>query len=352
MRVENVVVMGGSFDPPTIAHLKLMQAALDALDSDSGYFVPVSFAYLKRKMIRAGTSHLCLPDEVRLEMLRAMCAGDARLSIHEGEMREAFAVTDRTMEIIQQAHPGANVFFVFGADKLELLEHFIWKWDFLYKYRAVVFRRGGDLEAQLDDYAGIRAFRGSIAVVEPPAGLERVSSTAVRAHLFDPDAVADMLHPAVLNMLRALRPSDYPEEILQFKGEYAFLSNLFPSAFSFEGITWSCAEAAYQASKTDDAAERRLLSQLRCDGIRQRGGRITPRPGWEARRDEIMRAILREKFSQNPPLREALLGTQGYRLINGGKRDKYWGVSLITWEGENRLGEALMQLREAFRRGL
>ena len=201
MCAENVVVMGGSFNPPTIAHLKLMHAALGELSSDAGYFVPVSFAYLKRKMIRAGAGHLCLPDDVRLEMLRAMCAGDARLHIHEGEMREAFAITDQTMEILHRAHPGANICYVCGADKLDLLEHLIWRWDFLYKYRAVVFRRDGDLEAQLNNYAGIRAFRGSIAVVEPPAGVERISSTAVRTHLFDPDAVADMLHPAVLSMV-------------------------------------------------------------------------------------------------------------------------------------------------------
>ena len=30
---NRIVVMGGSFNPPTIAHLKLMQAALDSVDA-------------------------------------------------------------------------------------------------------------------------------------------------------------------------------------------------------------------------------------------------------------------------------------------------------------------------------
>ena len=34
---KNILVMGGSFNPPTIAHLKLIQAALDALNADRGY---------------------------------------------------------------------------------------------------------------------------------------------------------------------------------------------------------------------------------------------------------------------------------------------------------------------------
>lgn len=42
--------MGGSFNPPTLAHYRLMKEAIDALDADIGFFVPVSDAYLRRKM--------------------------------------------------------------------------------------------------------------------------------------------------------------------------------------------------------------------------------------------------------------------------------------------------------------
>lgn len=31
MNPQNIIVMGGSFNPPTIAHLKSMQKALDAV---------------------------------------------------------------------------------------------------------------------------------------------------------------------------------------------------------------------------------------------------------------------------------------------------------------------------------
>ena len=35
--MKNIVVMGGSFNPPTIAHLKLIQTALDAMNAERGY---------------------------------------------------------------------------------------------------------------------------------------------------------------------------------------------------------------------------------------------------------------------------------------------------------------------------
>ena len=45
---KRIVVMGGSFNPPTSAHLRLMKEAVDTLRADIGFFVPVSDAYLKR----------------------------------------------------------------------------------------------------------------------------------------------------------------------------------------------------------------------------------------------------------------------------------------------------------------
>ena len=50
---KRIVVMGGSFNPPTLAHYKLMKEAIDALNADIGFFVPVSDAYLKRKMCQS-----------------------------------------------------------------------------------------------------------------------------------------------------------------------------------------------------------------------------------------------------------------------------------------------------------
>ena len=48
------------------------------------------------------------------------------------------------------------------------------------------------------------------------------------------------------------------------------------------------------------------------------------------------------------PFSEMMLNTGDVLLINGGKgkKDTYWGVNTVTWEGENRLGILLMELRK------
>ena len=44
---KRIVVMGGSFNPPTLPYYRLMKEAIDALDADIGFFVPVNDACLR-----------------------------------------------------------------------------------------------------------------------------------------------------------------------------------------------------------------------------------------------------------------------------------------------------------------
>ena len=62
-------------------------------------------------------------------------------------------------------------------------------------------------------------------------------------------------------------------------------------------------------------------------------------------RDEVMSTALRLKFSQNPKLREALVGTGNSFLEEQGRFEgEYW-----TNKGQNKLGGLLMELRDELR---
>ena len=345
MEKKHIVVMGGSFNPPTIAHLKLIQSAMNSMGSERGYLVPVSHAYLKRKMVRAGSGNLCIPTENRLQMLRAMIAQDARIRVYEGEINESFALTTRTMERIQEKHPDSRIWFVAGEDKLDLIASLTKKYQFLPRFGAVVFARGGNLENLISEQVELSSCREAIAVIKPPAGIEGISSTKIREHLFDVDAVADMLHPDVVPMVLALNPKDFPEEILQFKEEYAFLSNGYLAAVTYEGIAYPCAASAFFSTKCNNAAEKKAIARMSPDKARQK---YNAKPGtaeWEEHKTSTMKEIVRLKFHQHPELLDLLIATGNRKLINGGKKDKFWGVNMITWEGENNLGTILMNIR-------
>ena len=74
------------------------------------------------------------------------------------------------------------------------------------------------------------------------------------------------------------------------------------------------------------------------------GRRIELRPDWEEVKIEIMRQVLKSKFTHNPELREKLIATGNTELIEGNNwNDRFWGV--CRGVGKNHLGKLLMEIR-------
>ena len=325
----NIVVMGGSFNPPTIAHLKIMETALNAVQAELGFWVPVSFPYLKRKMVKAGESHMCLSNELRLRLLEAMAAEDSRIRIFTEAMQDPFSDDVGFMKLLQSRYSEASLYYVAGADKLKLLNHFAEKKaDFFTLFRCILFSRecGKALE-EVAAHEKLAPYINAFLAVPPPEGIDGVSSTKIRQHLFDIDAVADMLHPAVVEILRGLNPQDYPEEILQFKDQYAFLSNDAPAMVAYKGIQYSCATSAFLAARVEDKAERLTISKMELENAKKKYGAAPQAPGWEDRETTLMEEIVRAKFAQHPDLADLLQATAGKKLINGSKKDEFWGTN-------------------------
>jgi len=106
--------------------------------------------------------------------------------------------------------------------------------------------------------------------------------------------------------------------ILRFKGDYSFLSNAFNCKFSWRGVTYKDAETAFKAAESSEGESL-----------------------------EVMEAILRAKFEDNPYLMKKLVETCNAVLINGNNRkEEYWGIDLYSWRGENNLGKILMKIRD------
>lgn len=350
---EKIVVMGGTFNPPTLAHLRIIQVAMDAVGASRGYLVPVSFACLKRKMARSAAGRVCFSDAQRQEMLEALCREDRRLAVSRLELHEIQALTYKTMSAISQMHPGARCLFLAGDDKLELLAQWGRSSDFFRRFGAILFCRNGvDTQARLHDTEGLAEHSGSILLLPQPEGLEGISSTAVRQRILDGASAAEYVCPAVWDMLKNLNAGDFPEEIQRFRGEYGFLDNSHPCPVLWEGISYPCAESAFQASKTDDQHIRESFAKADPEKARQKGAKLQPKPCWEAGKLGIMKDILLAKFLQNPDLMEKLVAT-GDAVLTAGCHggDLYWGVDLYSRVGENRLGFALMEARDRLRAG-
>lgn len=342
-----IVVMGGSFNPPTLAHKIIMQAAIDHIGAEMGIFVPVSHAYLKRKLRKSGC-RICFSEEERLKMLNLMCADDKRLSSSDMEYGSFTVVTYDMLGKLQKRYPEAELYFLSGADKKKIIMDWGTKGDFLEKYHLIIVGRdGADLRKIFLEEPELLARQEAFVFLPQPEGIDHISSTEVRKRMNTGEGLQGFVQTEVIGMLDGISEKDFPEEIDRFTEEYDFMSNTFPAPFVWEGLSWKTAENAFQASKFCSLDKRKEMALMSVAKAKQRGSVITASAKWEEKKVEIMEDILRAKFSQNPDLKEKLIGTGNKILSNGNNgKDLFWGIDRYSFCGENHLGKLLMKIRE------
>lgn len=136
-----------------------------------------------------------------------------------------------------------------------------------------------------------------------------------------------------------------------FDGEFAFLSNFYPSPISDEdGITYPTVEHYFQAMKSLDKSERFNIAIQPTPGkAKRRGRRVALRSDWEQIKEDVMYEALQKKFVDDP-LKEKFLATGNEWLEEGNTwHDNYWGVCHCDrcqdTIGQNHLGKLLMRVR-------
>ena len=203
--IKSIVVMGGSFNPPTIAHLKMMRSALDQLGAEKGFFVPTADKSLRRKMRRAGFPEEVLSEETRLAMLRAMAEDDPRLDVTDVEFQHPkHWYAQETMGYIQEQYPEAELYFLIGSDNLENYARAFRLVEFLEEYcYAVVDRGDGNLDAVLREIPTAWERRDRFYYISAPEGILNISSTLIREKLrYEEGGVEELLHPKVMEIMQ------------------------------------------------------------------------------------------------------------------------------------------------------
>lgn len=141
--------------------------------------------------------------------------------------------------------------------------------------------------------------------------------------------------------------------IAEFKKEFSFLSNFYPSPIELDGLVYPTVEHAYQAAKTLNAIHRNQIRLIKLAGHAKRfGHNLQLRAGWNEMRLHVMQDLLRKKF-RILSLRDRLLETGEEELREGNWwGDDFWGIPqgpLYRGVGQNHLGKLLMKVREELR---
>jgi len=155
------------------------------------------------------------------------------------------------------------------------------------------------------------------------------------------------------------------QEILFFMDkapENAEFTRFYESVFTIEDVPFKTAEHAYQAMKAkmfgDEESYQKILKAKSGQSAKSFGKKVAGyvEAAWGEKKEQVMRDILRAKFTQNPTIHQVLLDSGDKLLAEANPRDKYWGIGTSSgtsiaknpakWKGENKLGKLLMALRE------
>jgi predicted NAD-dependent protein-ADP-ribosyltransferase YbiA (DUF1768 family) len=163
------------------------------------------------------------------------------------------------------------------------------------------------------------------------------------------------------------------------KEPYYEFSNFYLVPILIDGHTWSCSEHYFQAMKFNTLETKdyfdiilqadspmkifALAKQKKLNGyqakllvnkksykvpvneIIENYKNLKIRADWEAIKHDVMFKALTCKFTQHGALKNLLISTNGYEIIENSPRDSYWGIGK-DGKGANHLGKLLMKLRK------
>ena len=196
--VSSVGILGGTFNPPHVAHLVCARAAAAQLELDKVLFMPV-----------AAPPHKALPDDpgaqARLTMCRLATAGDDRFQVSDAEVRRGgSSYTVATLEELHANRPEDELTFIAGGDMAASLPEWRDPERLLELARFAVAERAGAERDEIERRTASLKGRKRIVFFDMPR-LD-ISSSQVRARVAAGQSIDDLVPATVAAVHRAARP--------------------------------------------------------------------------------------------------------------------------------------------------
>ncbi len=113
---EKIAIFGGTFNPITIAHIRLAMRALEEQNLDRIIFEPVNDKYRFKEDI------LSYKERVKLIEMAIKDSGESRIEVGNFEGNSLFQPnTIDTLKYYREKYPLGEIYFICGSDNLEFL---------------------------------------------------------------------------------------------------------------------------------------------------------------------------------------------------------------------------------------
>lgn len=141
------LIFGGSFNPPTKAHLNIINKLLSIYPDSHILLLPVGNDYFKPELID-------IKD--RMKMLELMIKSNDQVSISDLEAKSHFKGTLASLNELSKTHD--NLVYVIGMDNLLKIKKWIRYEELIQKYPFIIMnRKGNDEHHEIDHmFEGIK----------------------------------------------------------------------------------------------------------------------------------------------------------------------------------------------------
>ena len=175
--MSKIVILGGAFNPPTIAHFALAEQVINEVeDIEKVVFMPVNSNYKKAEKP--------IENEHRYNMLEMICKDNQKLDISRLELDyNRVLTTIETLRILKEEYTDNEIIFATGTDNLQELETWNNSQDILDEFKLIIFERGeDDFDSIVEESEFLKKNRSSLIKLENNYRTN-LSSTYVREKL-------------------------------------------------------------------------------------------------------------------------------------------------------------------------
>lgn len=206
---KRIVVLGGSFNPPTFAHLNVMLQAINELNAEFGLFVPSSDNYVRRKMVRQSKNKVVYSELSRYQMLSAL---NDHLETHPVMINiceygdDGRGHTYDTLIKIQSQYPDHEIVFILGSDKLTVLSKWYKNDALLEQFHFAVIAREQSEKAlmhTIENHKKLKNFKSHFHILNSIGDSAEISSTLARELIVKKDwhNLAEIMPRSVLTLI-------------------------------------------------------------------------------------------------------------------------------------------------------
>ena len=187
-----IAILGGTFDPITLAHVSVLEQAASALGAGTAWLVPNH-----KQPLRPG-AHADVHS--RLALVSAAVEDRDGIRILDDEaLREGTSYTIDTLDALEREHANAELWWVMGADAARTIQGWHRASDLLARGRfALVNRSGTDTLGHPEAMRlGFRPDRTRMLMVSSPL----ISSTEVRERVARGEPIAPLVGERVAALI-------------------------------------------------------------------------------------------------------------------------------------------------------